>query len=60
MCIKTTVPVLTDRGLAPPAAAIHGFSRMSRQPLVPATAIVRTPVLAVRQNLRRFMPAATA
>ena len=60
MCIKTTVPVRMVRGLARIAAAIHGFSRMSRQRPVPATAIVRIPALAVRQNLRRFMPAVTA
>lgn len=59
MCIKTTVPVLTDRGLAPPAAAIHGFSRMSRQQPVPATVIVRTPARAVRQKVKPSMQAAT-
>ena len=41
-------------------AELTPFFRMSRLPPVPAMATVRIPVLAVRQNLRRFMPAVTA
>ena len=42
------------------AAAIHGFFRMSRLPPVPATATVRTPALAVRQNPKQSLPVVTA
>ena len=59
MCIKTTVPVLTDRGLAPPAAAIHGFSRMSRPLLVPAMATVHIIALAGKRKAKRSMQAVT-
>ena len=52
-------PALTDQALARTAAAIHGFSRMSRLLLVPATGIGRIAVLVVKQNLRRSIPAAT-
>ena len=48
------------RGLARIAAAIHGFSRMSRQRPVPATAIVRIPALAVRQNPKQSILVVTA
>ena len=48
------------RGPAPLAAAIHGFSRMSRPLLVPATATVRTPALAVRQNPKQSILVVTA
>ena len=46
------------RGLAPPAAAIHGFSRMNRLPLVPATATVRIIALVAKQKAKRSIPAA--
>ena len=59
MCIKTTVPARMVRGLARTAAAIHGFSRMSRQQPVPATVIVRTSARAVRQKVKPSMQAAT-
>ena len=42
------------------AAAIHGFFRMSRLPPVPATATVRTPALAVRQNPKQSILVVTA
>ena len=58
MCIKTTVPARMVRGLARTAAAIHGFSRMSRQQPVPATVIVRTSARAVRPRAKPFTPAA--
>ena len=46
------------RGPAPHAAAIHGFSRMSRLPLVPATATVRIIALVAKQKAKRSIPAA--
>ena len=52
--LVVTVPVP-----ARTAAAIHGFFRMSRLPPVPATATVRTPALAVRQNPKQSMQADT-
>ena len=41
------------------AEAIHGYCRVNRQPLAPATATVRTLALAVRQNPRQSTPAVT-
>ena len=60
MCIKTTVLVLTVRGLAPLVEAILGFWIMSRMQRVRETATVRTPALVGRRNPRRFTQAATA
>ena len=57
--IRATVRVPTVPALARTAAAIHGFFRMSRLPPVPATATVRTPALAVRQNPKRSIPVGT-
>ena len=51
------VLVLTDHGLAPPAAAIHGCLITRALQPAPATATVRIPALAVRQNPRQSTPA---
>ena len=45
--------------LARTAAAIHGYCRVSRQPPAPATVTEAIRVPAVRQNLRRSIPADT-
>ena len=45
--------------LARTAAAIHGYCRVSRQPPAPATVTEAIRVPAVRQNLRRSIPAGT-
>ena len=58
--IRATVRVPTVPVLVRTAAAIHGFSRMSRLPPVLATATVRTPALAVRQNPKQSIPVVTA
>ena len=42
------------------AAAIHGCCKASRQRPVPATATVRTPALAVRQNPKQSILVVTA
>ena len=47
-------------GPALPAAAIHGCCKASRQRPVPATAIVRIPALAVRQNPKQSILVVTA
>ena len=57
--IRATALVVTAPVPARTAAAIHGFFRMSRLPPVPATATVRTPALAVRQNPKQSMQADT-
>ena len=54
------VPARMVLGLARTAAATHGFFRMSRLPPVPATATVRTPALAVRQNPKQSILVVTA
>ena len=59
MCIKTTVPARMVRGLARTAAAIHGFSRMSRQQPVPAMATVHIIALAGKRKAKRSMQAVT-
>ena len=41
------------------AAAIHGCCKASRQPFAPATVTEAIRVPAVRQNLRRSIPAGT-
>ena len=51
-------PELTDQALARTAAVIHGYCRVSRQPPAPATVTEAIRVPAVRQNLRRSIPAA--
>ena len=45
--------------LARTAAVIHGYCRVSRQPPAPATVTEAIRVPAVRQNLRRSIPADT-
>ena len=52
MCIKTTVLVLTVRGLAPPAAATHGCWIIKAPPPAPAMGIVRTPAPVVKRSLK--------
>ena len=59
MCIKTTVPVLTDRGLAPPAAAIHGCSITRVRRPAPATVTEAIRALAGKQKAKRSMQAVT-
>ena len=51
--------MLTVPALARTAAVIHGYCRVSRQPPAPATVTEAIRVPAVRQNLRRFIPADT-
>ena len=58
MCIKTTVPVLTDRGLVPPVEATHGYWTMKVMQPAPATATARTPALAGKRKAKQSMPAA--
>ena len=58
--IRVTALVVTVPVPARTAAAIHGFFRMSRLPPVPATATVRTPALAVRQNPKQSILVVTA
>ena len=53
------VLVRMDRGLAPPAAVIHGYCRVSRQPPVPAMVTGRIPAPVGKRNPRRSIPAAT-
>ena len=60
MCIKTTVPDLMDRGLALPAAVIHGCCKMSRSRPVPATVTEAIRALAGRPRVRPSTPAGTA
>ena len=56
---KIMATAATIRGLAPPAEVTHGFSRMSRPLLVPATATVRIIVLVAKQKAKRSIPAVT-
>ena len=49
----------TAPALARIAAVIHGFSKMYRTQLAPATGTEAIRVPAVRQNLRRSIPADT-
>ena len=58
--IRATARAPTVPALARTAAATHGFFRMSRLPPVPATATVRTPALAVRQNPKQSILVVTA
>ena len=58
--IRVTALVVTVPVPARTAAATHGFFRMSRLPPVPATATVRTPALAVRQNPKQSILVVTA
>ena len=51
--------MLTVPALARTAAVIHGYCRVSRQPPAPATVTEAIRVPAVRQNLRRSIPADT-
>lgn len=51
--------MLTVPALARTAAVIHGYCRVSRQPPAPATVTEAIRVPAVRQNLRRSIPAGT-
>ena len=60
MCIKTTVLVLTVRGLAPLVEAILGFWIMSRMQRVRETAIGNIAAIVVRQRQKPFIPAGTA
>ena len=51
------VLALTDHGPAPPVEATHGCWTMKALQPAPATATVRIPALAVRQNPRQSTPA---
>ena len=51
--------MLTVPALARTAAVIHGYCRVSRQPPAPAMVTEAIRVPAVRQNLRRSIPADT-
>ena len=50
----------TAPALARIAAVIHGFSKMYRTQLAPATVTVRTPVLAVRPKVKPSTQPVTA
>ena len=58
--IRATALAAMVPALVRTAAATHGSSRMSRLPPVPATATVRTPALAVRQNPKQSILVVTA
>jgi hypothetical protein len=60
MCTKTMVLVLTVRGLAPLAAATHGFWTTKARPPAPAMGIAVTAVSVVKRSLKPSTQAVTS